>query len=74
MAVVGQGSAGQREASEKGDRCVINTSRERPGSPTPPGTPEEDTRRTSSLGLDLEVMFNPDTDPADRGHSPPPQP
>ncbi|CAM9781750.1 unnamed protein product, partial [Ectocarpus sp. 12 AP-2014] len=74
MAVVGQGSAGQREASEKGSHCVIDTSRERPGSPTPPGTPEEDTPRTSSLGLDPEVMFNPDTDPADRGQPPPPQP
>ncbi|CBN79032.1 hypothetical protein Esi_0165_0065 [Ectocarpus siliculosus] len=74
MAVVGQGSAGQRESSEKGGRCVIDTSRERPGSPTPPGTPEEDTPRTSSLGLDPEVTFNPDTDPADRGQPPPPQP
>ncbi|CAM9321588.1 unnamed protein product [Ectocarpus sp. 8 AP-2014] len=74
MAVVGQGSAGQRESSEKGDRCVIDTSRERPGSPTPPGTPEEDTPRTSSLGLDPDVTFNPDIDPADRGQPPPPQP
>ncbi|CAB1115927.1 unnamed protein product [Ectocarpus sp. CCAP 1310/34] len=74
LAVVGQGSAGQREVSEKGSQCVIDTSRERPGSPTPPGTPEEETSRTSSLGLDPEVVFNPDTDPADRGQPPLPQP
>ncbi|CAM9702539.1 unnamed protein product [Ectocarpus fasciculatus] len=75
MAVVGQGSAGQRKASEAdgGSGCVIDTSRGRPGSPTPPGTPEEERPGTSSLGLDPEVLFNPIVHPADHGQPPPPQ-